>query len=119
MSEFKLLSDYPLLAHNTFGFDVRAKYAVRLTEEAQIPALAAAGYLVVLQCELQLGYSATAAGAALIPESAVFLIVSPLVTWLWVGAIIAALGGLLALWPLPPPRRICGPCSSCCRSACC
>jgi UDP-N-acetylmuramate dehydrogenase len=40
MSEFKLLSDYPLLAHNTFGFDVRAKYAVRLTEEAQIPALA-------------------------------------------------------------------------------
>ncbi len=42
-------------------------------------ALAAAGYLVVLQCELRLGYSATAAGAALIPESAVFLIVSPLV----------------------------------------
>jgi UDP-N-acetylmuramate dehydrogenase len=40
MSEFPLLSDYPLLAHNTFGFDVRAKYAVRLTEEAQIPALA-------------------------------------------------------------------------------
>jgi UDP-N-acetylmuramate dehydrogenase len=40
MSEFKLLSDYSLLAHNTFGFDVRAKYAVRLTEEAQIPALA-------------------------------------------------------------------------------
>ncbi len=40
MSEFQLLSDYPLLAHNTFGFDVRAKHAVRLTEEAQIPALA-------------------------------------------------------------------------------
>jgi MFS family permease len=34
---------------------------------------------VVLQCQLQLGYSATAAGAALIPESVVFLIVSPLV----------------------------------------
>jgi cytochrome c-type biogenesis protein CcmF len=33
------------------------------------------------------------------------LIVSPLVTWLWIGAIIAALGGLIALWPLPPPRR--------------
>lgn len=42
-------------------------------------ALAAVGYLVVLQCQLQLGYSATAAGAALIPESVVFLIVSPLV----------------------------------------
>src|ERR671930_1892585 len=42
-------------------------------------ALAAASYLVVLQCELRLGYSASAAGAALIPESAVFLLVSPLV----------------------------------------
>jgi UDP-N-acetylmuramate dehydrogenase len=39
MSEFELLSDYPLLAHNTFGFDVRAKQAVRLAEEAQIRAL--------------------------------------------------------------------------------
>ncbi len=33
------------------------------------------------------------------------LIVSPMVTWLWLGALIAALGGLIALWPLPPPRR--------------
>src|SRR5476649_643945 len=40
MSEFQLLSDYPLLAHNTFGFDVRAKHAIRLTDEAQILALA-------------------------------------------------------------------------------
>jgi cytochrome c-type biogenesis protein CcmF len=40
------------------------------------------------------------------PWAATFLIiVSPMVTWLWAGAIIAALGGLLALWPLPPPRR--------------
>jgi cytochrome c-type biogenesis protein CcmF len=38
-------------------------------------------------------------------KSTFLLIVSPLVTWLWAGAIIAALGGLLALWPLPPPRR--------------
>jgi EmrB/QacA subfamily drug resistance transporter len=42
-------------------------------------ALAAASYLVVLECELRLGYTATAAGAALIPESVVFLLVSPLV----------------------------------------
>lgn len=41
-------------------------------------ALAAAGYLVVLQCQFGLGYSATEAGAALIPESVVFLLVSPL-----------------------------------------
>jgi cytochrome c-type biogenesis protein CcmF len=40
------------------------------------------------------------------PWSAQFLlIVSPLVTWLWLGAIVAALGGLIALWPLPPTRR--------------
>jgi cytochrome c-type biogenesis protein CcmF len=40
------------------------------------------------------------------PWPATFLIiVSPMVTWLWLGAIIAALGGLIALWPLPPPRR--------------
>jgi cytochrome c-type biogenesis protein CcmF len=40
------------------------------------------------------------------PWSASFLlIVSPLVTWLWLGAIVAALGGLIALWPMPLARR--------------
>jgi cytochrome c-type biogenesis protein CcmF len=40
------------------------------------------------------------------PWASTFLIiVSPMVTWLWAGAIIAGFGGLLALWPLPPPRR--------------
>jgi cytochrome c-type biogenesis protein CcmF len=29
------------------------------------------------------------------------LIVDPLVTWIWIGAIIVACGGLLALWPIP------------------
>ncbi|WP_433729687.1 DHA2 family efflux MFS transporter permease subunit [Actinoplanes sp. CA-051413] len=55
-------------------------------------ALAAASYLVILQLELQLGYSATAAGAALIPESAVFLVVSPLV-----GGLVARVG---TRWPM-------------------
>ncbi len=32
-------------------------------------------------------------------------IVSPLVTWLWGGAIIMALGGLIALWPAPLALR--------------
>jgi cytochrome c-type biogenesis protein CcmF len=36
------------------------------------------------------------------PWASTFLVeVSPLVTWLWFGAIIAALGGLIALWPVP------------------
>ncbi|HLH64723.1 MAG TPA: cytochrome c-type biogenesis CcmF C-terminal domain-containing protein [Solirubrobacteraceae bacterium] len=34
--------------------------------------------------------------------------VSPLVMWLWVGAIVAALGGLIALPPLRPVRRRAG-----------
>jgi cytochrome c-type biogenesis protein CcmF len=33
------------------------------------------------------------------------LIVSPLVTWIWLGAIVIAAGGLIALWPLPAPAR--------------
>jgi cytochrome c-type biogenesis protein CcmF len=37
------------------------------------------------------------------------MIISPLVTWLWLGAIIAALGGLLALSPPPRRRRPAGP----------
>jgi cytochrome c-type biogenesis protein CcmF len=33
------------------------------------------------------------------------LIVSPLVTWIWLGAIISAIGGLIALWPVPAFAR--------------
>jgi cytochrome c-type biogenesis protein CcmF len=40
------------------------------------------------------------------PWTSQFLIeVSPLVTWLWLGAIIAACGGLIALWPARRPTR--------------
>jgi cytochrome c-type biogenesis protein CcmF len=40
------------------------------------------------------------------PWTSQFLIeVSPLVAWLWLGGIIAALGGLVALWPAPRPTR--------------
>jgi EmrB/QacA subfamily drug resistance transporter len=69
-------------------------------------ALYAVGYLVILQCELRLGYSATAAGAALIPESAVFLAVAPvsgaLVSrtgprWLMVAGILFLAAGFGAL----------------------
>jgi cytochrome c-type biogenesis protein CcmF len=33
------------------------------------------------------------------------LIVSPLVTWIWLGALIIAFGGLIALWPVPVRMR--------------
>jgi cytochrome c-type biogenesis protein CcmF len=40
------------------------------------------------------------------PHPATFrLIVSPMVTWIWLGAIIAFLGGLIALWPQPRGAR--------------
>jgi cytochrome c-type biogenesis protein CcmF len=34
------------------------------------------------------------------------LIVSPLVMWLWIGGIIAAVGALIALWPVPTLSRV-------------
>jgi cytochrome c-type biogenesis protein CcmF len=33
------------------------------------------------------------------------LIVDPLVSWIWIGALIVALGGLIALWPVPALAR--------------
>jgi cytochrome c-type biogenesis protein CcmF len=40
------------------------------------------------------------------PWSSQFLIeVSPLVMWLWLGSLIAAFGGLVALWPVPRRAR--------------
>src|SRR5215217_7746511 len=41
-------------------------------------ALTAAGYLLVVELQLRLGYSATQAGAALIPVTVVFLVLAPL-----------------------------------------
>lgn len=61
--------------------------AINLATVLFYGALSAAGYLLVLECELRLGYDATSAGAALIPESAVFLLVSPLA-----GGLVARLG---------------------------
>ena len=73
-------------------FRIRQFSAINAATLLFYGALAAASYLVVLQCELQLGYSATAAGAALIPESVVFLLVSPLV-----GGLVARVG---IRWPM-------------------
>jgi MFS family permease len=61
--------------------------AINVTTLLFYAALSAAGYLLILQCQLQLGYSAAHAGAALIPQSVVFLMISPLS-----GALVARVG---------------------------
>jgi EmrB/QacA subfamily drug resistance transporter len=61
--------------------------AINATTVLFYGALSAAGYLLIIQCQLRLGYSATQAGAALIPESVVFLLIAPLS-----GALVSRLG---------------------------
>jgi cytochrome c-type biogenesis protein CcmF len=39
------------------------------------------------------------------PPGTFRLIASPLVTWIWLGAIVTFAGGLLALWPAPDASR--------------
>lgn len=69
-------------------------------------ALSAAAYLVFLECELHLGYSAADAGAALIPETATFLLLAPLSgvlvarvgpRWLMVAGILLVAAGFVWL----------------------
>src|SRR3954464_11720541 len=55
-------------------------------------AIAAAGYLIVVQLELRLGYTATQAGAALIPVTMVFLVLAP-----FSGALVSRIG---PRWPM-------------------
>jgi cytochrome c-type biogenesis protein CcmF len=41
------------------------------------------------------------------PPPATFrLLVSPLVTWIWLGALLVLTGGLVAIWPGPRPRMV-------------
>lgn len=85
--------------------------AINLTTLLFYGALGASGYLVVVQCQLGLGYSATQAGAALIPESVVFAVIAPfsgrLVArlgprWLMVAGMIAVAAGLAWLAQVQP-----------------
>jgi cytochrome c-type biogenesis protein CcmF len=76
---------------------------------------AAAGRITNAQAQSELGTLFTERDAAVSglasrfvthPWAANFLmIVSPLVTWIWLGAIIIAIGGLIALWPAPVLAR--------------
>jgi MFS family permease len=58
-------------------FASRQFSAINIATVVLYGALAAAGYLLVLRCELVLGYTAAEAGAVLIPSSVVFIALSP------------------------------------------
>ena len=59
-------------------FASRQFTAINATTVLFYGGLSAAGYLLVIQLQLQLGYSAVQAGAVLIPQAALFLVISPL-----------------------------------------
>src|SRR4051794_19039374 len=59
-------------------FESRQFTAINVATVVFYGALAAAGYLLVLRCELTLGYTAAQAGAVLIPSSVIFLALSPI-----------------------------------------
>ena len=73
-------------------FASRQFSAINLTTLLLYGALGAAGYLVVLQLELELGYSAAQAGAALIPTTAMLLVMAPIS-----GALVSRIG---PRWPM-------------------
>jgi EmrB/QacA subfamily drug resistance transporter len=68
-------------------FESRQFDAINVVTILLYGALAAAGYLFVIESELKLGYTAAQAGAALIPTSVVFLLLSP-----FSGALVARIG---------------------------
>ena len=39
------------------------------------------------------------------PPAAFRVLVSPLVSWIWIGGAVVVLGALIALWPSPDARR--------------
>ena len=102
----------PMLRLSLFGS--RQFDAINVMTVLLYGALYAAGYLVILQCELRLGYSAAQAGAALIPESVIFLAAAPVSgalvartgpRWLMVAGILAAAAGFAALSAAHPGQR--------------
>ena len=95
-------------------FRSRQFSAINVTTVLFYGALGSAGYLLVLQCELQLSYSAAAAGAVLIPSSAVFLAVAPLSgvlvgrygpRWLMVAGISTVAGSFAVMSTAQPGTR--------------
>jgi cytochrome c-type biogenesis protein CcmF len=84
-----------------------ASYAPQvMTKAAKLPPAQAQEALSTLWGERDLAVSEIARRFVTHPWPSEFLfIVDPLVTWLWLGALIIAGGGLIALWPVPSLAR--------------
>ncbi len=93
----------PLQAEINRGDQVFTKLMSSLTPaEARQPA-----NVQFISLERQRAISGLASRFVSHPWPVEFLmIVSPLVTWIWLGAIIIATGGLIALWPIPVLARL-------------
>ena len=82
------------------------KFAKALDAANQLPVAQRAGALRFLFAERDKLIVALVHRFVAHPWTSQFLIeVSPLVTWLWIGGIIAALGALISLSPVTPRRR--------------
>jgi cytochrome c-type biogenesis protein CcmF len=92
----------PLQAQINRGDQVFTKLMTSLTPaEARMPA-----NLQFIRLERARAISGLASRYVTHPWPVEFLlIVSPLVTWIWLGAMIIAIGGLIALWPIPALAR--------------
>jgi cytochrome c-type biogenesis protein CcmF len=84
-----------------------AAYAPQvMTKAAKLPPGQAQEAMNALWAERDLAVSEIARRFVTHPFASEFLlIVDPLVTWLWLGALIIAGGGLIALWPVPSFAR--------------
>jgi cytochrome c-type biogenesis protein CcmF len=88
------------------------KFARAINAANRLPAAQRPAYLNLLYAERDRLIVGLVHRFVTHPWTSQFLIeVSPLVTWLWLGGIIGACGGLIALWPTrrPSRRRSAGP----------
>jgi cytochrome c-type biogenesis protein CcmF len=77
-----------------------------MTTASKQPAAQAQQTMSTFWAERDVAVAAIAHRFVTHPWSSEFLlIVDPLVTWIWLGALIIGGGGLIALWPVPSPAR--------------
>jgi cytochrome c-type biogenesis protein CcmF len=97
----------PLAGLINQGNNVFAKYAPQvMTQAAKLPPARAQQAMNTLWTERDLAVAEIAHRFVTHPWKAEFLlIVDPLVTWIWLGALIIGGGGLIALWPVPALHR--------------